>query len=515
MQDDDISPQPPSLPPAPWTPTHRVRKTRLWWTLSAVACVGIAQAACFGKDYWGSTKGTTSVVPPPTCNPTADPKDSPACIDDSYAIFVDSSNGDDTSAGTKASPVKTITRALFLLGNKPRIYVCGTGMLTEHVELTSPVSLYGGFHCDTWDPSSSPNNMATIKPNGIGYALKVTSISSPVTISDLAFEAQAGVSVRDSSIAVFAANSNVTFTRCSLTAGAAVSGAPGNSGMAGAWSNPVGGGAGIMCTCTTGGTTTGGVGGTGGSNGSSGLPILPADFAGYDGAGGVASVGNMCAYGHSGASAEPSAAGASPSFLGQLTANGWTPADGLDGVDGTPGQGGGGGSGGATATSMGPGDAPAGGSGGGGGCGGCGGNKGTGGQGGGSSIALLSFESTVTLNACTLITDQAGNGANGGHGGDGTEGAPGGAGGAGINGGNNGCAGGSGGQGGAGGSGSGGAGGISAGILYAGTSTPTPVLDGATTSNVGSAGKGGVLGAQGPNGLTGTMVSANDGSVVP
>jgi len=515
MQDDNF-PSRLALPPAH---ARTASRRALFWTLSATLGVAIAQPACFGKDYWGGATpltgddASTGAQPPAGCDTTVDPKDSPACIDDSYAVFVDPNNGNDAAAGTKASPVKTIARALTLLNGKPRIYICGTSPLNEHVELTNAVSLYGGFNCGTWDYNSSPNNKAIIKPNDVGYALRVTSVSpsSPIVLSDLAFVAQAGASPGDSSIAAFASNStDITFKRCSLTAQGGVFGSPGNNGTDGAWSDPAAGGAGMTCSCTTGGSTTGGKGGNVGVSGTDGLPSIPANPAGSDGMGGTGNIAcTSGSSGHNGSNAQPGANGASSNFLGQLTANGWTPGDGLDGIDGQPGQGGGGGGGGNDSA------------GGAGGCGGCGGTRGTAGHGGGASVALLSFQGTVQLIGCTLTTNQAGDGGSGGNGGAASKGANGAQGAPAPN---SGCNGGAGGYGGAGGAGSGGAGGISAGVLYSGTA-PT-LTDTTFTASVadpegqyGAAGKSGApsiaAGNPGLSGLSGTMVSADDWTVTP
>ena len=94
---------------------------------------------------------------------------------------------------------------------------------------------------------------------------------------------------------------------------------------------------------------------------------------------------------------------------GNLTATGWTPVNGTNGTKGARPRRGRGQWG--QSASMG--------GGGGGGCGGCGGAAGPGAQSGGSSFAVLSYQSTVTLDACTLV---AGAGGNGGKGADGQPG---------------------------------------------------------------------------------------------
>jgi len=44
----------------------------------------------------------------PTCDPAADPKDAPACVQTHTASFVDGQNGNDTYPGTRELPVKSI-----------------------------------------------------------------------------------------------------------------------------------------------------------------------------------------------------------------------------------------------------------------------------------------------------------------------------------------------------------------------------------------------------------------------
>ncbi|AKU94738.1 hypothetical protein AKJ09_01402 [Labilithrix luteola] len=51
-------------------------------------------------------------VPAPAgCDPTVEPKNSPKCVVNDYGVFVDGTTGNDSNAGTKESPVKTIGAA--------------------------------------------------------------------------------------------------------------------------------------------------------------------------------------------------------------------------------------------------------------------------------------------------------------------------------------------------------------------------------------------------------------------
>ena len=98
--------------------------------------------------------GGDVVQPPAGCDPSADPKDAPKCVVSEFGVFVDGANGADGNAGTKESPVKSISAALGKLGGKTRIYVC-EGTYDEHVKLTRAVSLYAGFACGAWSYSGT------------------------------------------------------------------------------------------------------------------------------------------------------------------------------------------------------------------------------------------------------------------------------------------------------------------------------------------------------------------------
>ena len=74
-------------------------------------------------------------VVPSGCDPAAAPKDAPACVANSFAVFVDGTAGADTNEGTKESPLKSIGVALTKLGSRSRVYVC-EGTYAESVEIT-------------------------------------------------------------------------------------------------------------------------------------------------------------------------------------------------------------------------------------------------------------------------------------------------------------------------------------------------------------------------------------------
>lgn len=468
-------------------------------------CLGPVGTKCPPDEAEGGTDGPSSDAPAPVdapagCDAKADPKDSLPCVDNSFGVFV-SAAGNDANAGTKEAPLKTIGSALSKLAGKARIYIC-EGTYAEHVKVTQAVSLYGGFACSSgWTYSGTKGKIA---PTDAGYALEVVDTKADVIVSDLSFLAPNAAAKGESSIAAFVHGaSRVLVLRSTLEAGLGKEGDDGAAGTTGApTSGDLKGNPAVLttaggiktCTCSSGGTSTGGAGGGPLGAGAPGLPNL-GGAAPVDGLGGLGTMTGCLAAepngsGNVGADSASAADAPKATTLGALTANGWTPQVGNAGANGTPGQGGGGG-GGRDVTSAGGGGA----------CGGCGGTGGKPGGGGGASVALLSLDSAVVLRASTLTAKAAGQG---GAGGAKSAGAAGGTGG---NGGPSGCAAGDGGRGGDGGSGGGGAGGISAAVLHKGAA---PTNDGSTLKAAakGDAGIGGTAGVNdGPNGQSGEMVA--------
>ncbi|MFT3921808.1 MAG: hypothetical protein QM778_04675 [Myxococcales bacterium] len=445
------------------------------------------------------TDGGSIVLPTPGCDTAADPRDTPSCVTEQAGVFVDST-GNDANPGTRDAPLKTIGAALAKRNGRSRIYLC-QGIYAESVELTSAVSLHGGFACGSW---SHIGKLVYLLPPPGAYAIHVDGVQG-VALSDLAFVAAAGTSQARSSVAAFVSRSSeVVFRRVLLQAQTAASGTPGSGGFPGTHdiypggngsnSNEHGGDTRI-CTCSSGDITIGGAGGdatagttTGGNGGPVGGVAVPPNAVG----GGQTA--EQCAKGdsHQMAGSQGATGNHAPPLpvIGYVDAeHGFVPADGTAGGPGSVGQGGGGG--GASA----PNDPGGGGSGG---CGGCGASGSFGGQGGGASIGLLMIEASIRLENSFVTTAKAGDGGQGGRS------ASGGAGGQGGTGFGGGCTGGSGGQGGASGAGGGGAGGISIGIAFRGSA---PELDGFTRDNVkvgaaGAAGGGGAPGVNdGPSGI--------------
>ncbi len=474
-----------------------------WIALPALVAVG-AVGACDGLRYqldctedpficaWpdggaDAEAGGPDIVVPPGCDLTKGVKDAPACVDDDVGIFV-SPTGDDGADGTKAKPVKSIRRGIELAASRqrPRVYVC-EGTYADAVEISSPVAIMGELSC-TWAVGAGKARVAP--PTGV--ALRVMDVAGPVLVEGLAIVGSADATKPgDSAIAAFVSGAgNVTFRNTDLTAndGVAAKPATGGSNYTAAAKDgigePLGAGA-VTCACLDGATSsTGGKGGPvgGGGDPGSASPAIGGVNAGLGGA--------TCTAGTIGTNGSATAAGGAGSSAGTLTGSGWVGVvDATVGGTGNPGQGGGGG-GGRTGFAMGGGGA----------CGGCGGAGGKPGASGGSSFALLSFQSTITVEGGVLKTGKAGAG---GEGGPGQDGQGGGSGGVGA------CDGGPGGSGAGGSGGGGGAGGHSVPVAFVGTepgianATLTPGAEGPggeggkAGAGPGTAGNAGAKGASG------------------
>jgi hypothetical protein len=441
-------------------------------------------------------EGGSTVDAPPGCDLKTAPT-SAACVSDATGIFVDSA-GSDNNMGTKAKPLATIGKAITLANAQNSVIFVCAGTYKEHVVLDKGVELYGGFTCGTWAAGTSP---VVVAPTDVGYALDVKSVTTsfaaggPVRIQNIEFDAPDGTAASVNSIAVRSFKSSIQFTKVKFIGGTGFDGKPGAAGETGTISNLAmvtnangypapdlaTAGPPKTCTCSSGGSSTGGLGGVMDQGGQKGKPALPEFPTGltppHDGVGGTGDGTPVTALGHPGADATDGADAPTLTVGGTLAGDSWQPAAAADGTAGTPGQGGGGGGGGTTG--------PAGG----GACGGCGGSAGTGGGGAGGGIGLLSLDSTNSLIACSVAAGKGGKGGAGGARGSGATG------GSGSNGLGNGASSGAGGKGGAGGAGGGGAGGVSVGIMFR-TSKVSHGADSAisTVDTTNNRGLGGVNG---------------------
>jgi uncharacterized membrane protein YgcG len=473
----------------------------------------------------GPTEGGQDAA---ACDRASAPHDDACVIAEAYGVFV-APAGSDSNPGTRAAPLLTIGHGLDVAkAAGKRVYVC-TGTFPEKLVVSTArdgVNLYGALDCATW--SYGPLNKVVVAPTDTGYALDLEGLQAGITLEDVEFDAQpaSSGSAGESSIAVFANGSqNVAFERVTIVAGNAADGAPGASPGAAAadggatpgsnWfgtppsyaeldgiiAGDAGAAPSVRCTCPDQLATSGGQGG-----GPMNIPAPGAGTPSYSDAGAGAPGANaqQCnsqGGGDYGGDAPVPAPDMPSASFGASSATGWAPGMGVAGSDGKPGQGGGGGGNGRLSS----------GSGGSGGCGGCGGGGGRPGSGGGSSMALLSFQSSVTLAGCVLTTRAAGNG---GAGGSGEPGEGGGGGGSGFPQGNqsgSGCAGGAGGAGAGGNGAQGGPGGLSLGVGYVGAA---PTIDGAVVTRAASR-AGIVLGSAGMGGAGGTKGAAASSSTGP
>ncbi len=495
------------------------------WNLQDCEGAG-GQGAGAGVTGTGTTSNTVTTGVPPGCDPLALEGQA---LPTTCGLFVTPTVGEGVGDGTQMNPYGSIAEAL-AADPGAAVYVCSTeGELDEAVTLVGTEQLFGGLRCDDWRASGSRTGW-TAQPGDIPLTLNGTpsahvqgfAISSrPVTGHD-------PVTLQgDSSIAVLANESLVTFVDLSITAGAGAEGgdgesvmpsqAPGrqsnasdfdgNNGM-GCSNGAPGNGKTAALACPGGGLISGGAAGGTGSifTGAEGGDGVTYQGGSPDGVGGVEDPspgsGFTClngpGHGENGQDGDPGDPGPGGTSAGQLSDAGYTGDGGEPGMNGGRAQGGGGGSGRPGNVICGAGQQGLGG--GGGGVGGCGGLGGLGGGAGGASIGLLSLQSTLTF---TNVTITAAAGGAGGLGGSSQTGGAGGLGGQGGNSHTSACDGGAGGDGGDGGPGGGGAGGPSLGIAFIGTMPDLP--DGSITvsSSGATGGDGGNNNAAGNNGATG------------
>lgn len=449
------------------------------------------------------------ITVPPGCNPDDDVKNQPRCVVSSFGIFVDATNGDDANAGTKEAPFRSIGHALGTLGGKSRVYVCG-GTYAEHVVVSAPASVFGGFACGTWSFDGSRPKLA---PDDDGPGLVVSPVASPMTFADLDVVARNASAPARSSIAIFVKSdvTSLTLRRVSATAGDAfatasappLSSATVAGATAGNTARGTTGGLTKTCDCASSGQSVGGRGGDGAASGTAamdgargaGSPSSPPSGSSDAHPGvGATSGGAACTTGGRGPNGSAGIGGAGARILGTLSDEGWSASAGTDGETGRPGVGGGGGGGGNQSGGAGGGSGA---------CGGCGGGGGAGGSGGGSSIAVVvGARSVLVLEQSTLVAGGAQPGTPGGQGGGAI------AGGVGAPAATGACAGGNGGDGAGGSGGGGGAGGSSIGILYAG---PPPTVDAgsmvSTAPRGAAGGQGGLAGGAAASGVPGAAGS--------
>jgi hypothetical protein len=458
-------------------------------------------------------------------DPSCIPSQAKGPVSETCGVFVTSSQGNDMSTGSKASPVATIARAIEVAqAGSRRVYACAEAF-AEAVVVPAGIEIYGGLDCKTgWSFSDAGRTAITSPADQVPLRLS-SGVEGTTRLENVSVTAVDATIPGGSSIAVIADNVSAELTRCDLIAGAGqkgadgvtpvlppTTGATGSKGSNGCLpDNMVLGGVGGVTACDA-TTSKGGDGGKGGITaidsgvGQGGIDGTPADLITGKGGAGAAGAAN-CVIGGNGKDGDTGVSGLGGTENGAISIAGFTGASGQEGGTGTPGQGGGGGGGyksasvcGNPPTMDGPGA-----SGGGGGGGGCGGKGGGGGMAGGSSIGLISLNASISLTQVTITTGAGGNGGSGAFGQPGAQGGTGGAGGDPPNAGTkSGCKGGDGGRGGDGGPSGGGRGGHSIGIAYQATA---PVTE-STTVMVGAFGQPG-LGAPGNTGGDGAAGMAS------
>ncbi len=506
--------------------------------IAAGIAVGALWNGCAGSntDYNGNIVdgGDNGDGPPPgsdlTCQKTPDPDVPDSNFvdnncdgidgDATQAIFA-SPNGDDTFAGTRETPVKTIAQALKLAQQKglPGVYL-DKGIYSGSVTMVAGIGIYGGYDSGNLWSRSAANDTQIV---GGTTAITGSGINKETHIELVSVKSADGTSPGQSSYGVFVANSSgpIILGQLKVNAGNATTGAVGAAGTAGsngqtpaaagvngctnscgACNNQGLGGKGAASACSADGGD-GGNGGCDANNGSAGIQGKGSAPGGGGGGGSYAScpLGSSSAggQGKDGSPGTDGTLGAQAAASGTMTAAGYLPAAGGDGVAGTNGSGGGGGGGGGGGSSgfLNACNGDKGGGGGGGGSGGCAATAAKGGGGGGGSFGVFVFSSTVTINGGTIASGRADDGGKGGNGASGGTSGPGAAAGAGSNDASGGGRGGNGGVGGNSGAGAGGTGGPSYGIYAKGSQVTTNgVQASAGAFGVGGNGGSATLGAK-------------------
>ncbi|MFK7999979.1 MAG: hypothetical protein AB8H86_10290 [Polyangiales bacterium] len=421
-------------------------------------------------------------------------------------------------SGAQDSPFDTIAAGIAEASTREgrrEVYIA-EGEYNEDIVLSNGVGLFGGYGA-TWQ--RMPGVLSEVR--GGDVAIRGTDISAATVVQRMRIiSSRASTPGGTSYAAHIVGSSGVTFEACQLEAGAGTNGVTGaiggvgangrtgSAGMSGCsgCSNRGFGGAGATSTCAA----NGGLGGRGAyGDRTGGIGNMGSGSAAGSGGPGGAGDGSFCiagcSNGRSGSPGRPATrvgtAGVHATTMGAqvVDATGFDAGSGVRGAEGGDGSGGGGGGGGGGSDCCAD---DQGGGGGGGGSGGCGGFGGSGGTGGGNSVALFSFDSSVSLIDCSLVTSAAGGGGSGAAGGLGGGGGGGGTAGGGADNGGPGGAGGIGSDGGRGGSGSGGNGGNSL-CVVAGGDGVRPTTFECSSGAAGLAGRGHSLAVGGLPGMSG------------
>ncbi len=452
-------------------------------------------------------------------------------------IFVATTGSDAPSSGSPARPCRTIGYALQRAQQEQIdcIFV-RVGQYPEILQLVAGVQIEGGFDVNwNYGDHTDPAHQVVVTggyhgPTGQFLTVYASGLADPAILKNLVLGGPNATSRLPtgqgrSSYAVYLRQTQAfSLVNVEVRSGNGYSGQVGSSGSSASSAPAPGGqpgeaaaefssqcdlyhplgGQGATNSCG-GAVASGGAGGRGGSMdtccelglcalcncdatpGESGSDAPGATFPyGQGGSGGI-TCGPAGQNGSAGTTTDGSG-GSGGSPAGQVIGLFWYANDGAGGQLGSYGSGGGGG-GGSGGCDTGTDSRGAGG--GGGGAGGCRAPaSATGGKGGGGSIGVFAYNSSLSVQNCTVIRGQGGNGGSGGSGGSGQPGGQGGQGGAGAGDSAPGGRGGDGGRGGHSGGGGGGSGGDSIAILTYG-STITASGNAYTSGSGGAGGAGG------------------------
>lgn len=359
-------------------------------------------------------------------------------IEDS--VFVDMFSGSNLNTGTIDSPVRSISKGIYIASDSGKTNVLvSTGTYEENVTLISGISIHGGYTGDPdWTRTSSSLSVTRLVRKGFSV-----NGASGIVLSQMEIVAPDASESGESSIGMIISDcSDITLRNVTIISGDGTSGADGadgedgDKGGDGEQGNPgCEGSTATFCDgCSQPSGGSGGVSSCGANGGSGGVPgISKSD--GSPGENGVGSTSNggsggnlpvmgeencymssgLDIHGKSGAHGKKGEDGSGGAAVGVFNAGEYINSNGEDGEDGANGQGGGGGGGGMGGKSW---CDSYGSSGGGGGAGGCGAKAGKGGIGGGASFALVVINSTgIVLDDVELETGNGGSGGDGGTGG--------------------------------------------------------------------------------------------------
>ena len=149
------------------------------------------------------------------------------------AIYVDGATGNDSNAGGRAAPMKTITAGILKAqaASPPRAVFLSTGIYPESVTLADGVSIYGGFSAASgWnrDPDY------TTEIHGGTVAVTGTDLTTRTVIDGLRIRSADASGAGESSTAIWLANSDdVQIADCIIEPGNGGDGADGTIGATG------------------------------------------------------------------------------------------------------------------------------------------------------------------------------------------------------------------------------------------------------------------------------------------